>query len=393
MKKKDSIEIVDVFVLHEWYYKIGGVWPLKRDYIKFGMFVVYSLINIIAAYIDTIAVFGNLHLMVENLLETLVITMSLFMVLVVYFHPSLSELITTVKNEIAKEDYQTNEERSLYYAYNRIAYGLSKVAMTSSVITVMAMYMKPLPSVVHALYKSLGNNGTPVDADVLVIPFKGMAVLNITDIRIYFVLYVYRLPCVYLGICHTLTICFILSLVLHICGKLSIIKQRVQMFDTSSKNKLDTAIRHHVQIHLQLIDMVKLIEDIFQYILLLDLVQTSVRLGLSSYVALTSKDAGSEFLAMCTFASYASLLFVLLYVYCFVGEYLTQESKDLTEAYYQCNWQEMPLSCKSSLLICMISSQTHLNFTAGKFYKFSLYGFTGIVKTSMAYLSMLRTVI
>uniref|UniRef100_UPI00223B0D52 odorant receptor 13a-like n=1 Tax=Vespula vulgaris TaxID=7454 RepID=UPI00223B0D52 len=101
--------------------------------------------------------------------------------------------------------------------------------------------------------------------------------------------------------------------------------------------------------------MVQSIEKIFNIVILLDLVQNSIRLGLSSYVTLVSKK--------------------------------------LAETYYHCNWEEMPRNCKSSLLICIICSQSYLSLTAGKFYTFSLYGFTGIVKTSMAYLSMLRTIV
>ncbi|XP_035733484.1 uncharacterized protein LOC118446656 [Vespa mandarinia] len=339
MKKVKPIEIVDVFLLHERYFAIGGVWPLKRSYVKFAIYAVYCTIQITLAYIDLYDVIDDLHLMVENLLETLVSSLSLLMIIIIRFHPSLAKLIVTIKNEIVNNGgyFENNEERSVYYHYNHISNTLSKIASTTSLFTITAMYLKPLPNILHALLHPMEINlaaasaaatNTANNTDIFPLPFKGVKLYHITN----------------------------------------------------------------VQTHGYLM-MVKSIEKIFNVVILLDLVQNSIRLGLSSYVTLVSKDNKSEFVVMCTFASYAAVVFLLIFEYCFIGEYLMQESKKLAESYYHCNWEEMPQNCKTSLLICIICSQTYLNLTAGKFYTFSLYGFTGIVKTSMAYLSMLRTVI
>ncbi|XP_047370319.1 odorant receptor 13a-like isoform X1 [Vespa velutina] len=404
MKKIKPIEIVDVFLLHERYFAIGGVWPLRKSYVKFAIYAVYCTIQITLAYIDLYNVIDDLHLMVENLLETLVSSLSLLMIIIIRFHPSLATLIVTIKNEIVNngEYFENNEERSIYYHYNHISNTLSKIASTTSLFTITAMYLKPLPNILHALLHPMEINLAAASAattnianntDIFPLPFKGVKLYHITNVQTYILLYIFQLPYIYCGFCHTVTTCVILTLVLHICGKLSMMRRRILMLDTKPKDQLNDAIRRHVQSHIQLIWMVKSIEKIFNVVILLDLVQNSIRLGLSSYVTLVSKDNKSEFVVMCTFASYAAVVFLLIFEYCFIGEYLMQESKKLAESYYHCNWAEMPQNCKTSLLICIICSQTYLNLTAGKFYTFSLYGFTGIVKTSMAYLSMLRTVI
>ncbi|XP_047370320.1 odorant receptor 13a-like isoform X2 [Vespa velutina] len=383
MKKIKPIEIVDVFLLHERYFAIGGVWPLRKSYVKFAIYAVYCTIQITLAYIDLYNVIDDLHLMVENLLETLVSSLSLLMIIIIRFHPSLATLIVTIKNEIVNngEYFENNEERSIYYHYNHISNTLSKIASTTSLFTITAMYLKPLPNILHALLHPMEINLAAASAattnianntDIFPLPFKGVKLYHITNVQTYILLYIFQLPYIYCGFCHTVTTCVILTLVLHICGKLSMMRRRILMLDTKPKDQLNDAIRRHVQSHIQLI---------------------CIRLGLSSYVTLVSKDNKSEFVVMCTFASYAAVVFLLIFEYCFIGEYLMQESKKLAESYYHCNWAEMPQNCKTSLLICIICSQTYLNLTAGKFYTFSLYGFTGIVKTSMAYLSMLRTVI
>ncbi|XP_043685146.1 odorant receptor 13a-like [Vespula pensylvanica] len=403
MKKIKPIEIVDVFLLHERYFAIGGVWPFRKSYIKFAIYIVYCSIQITLAYIDLYKVIGDLHLMVENLLETLVSSLSLLMIIIIRFHPTLVKLIVTIKNEIGNDGgyFENKEERSLYYHYNHISNTLSKIASTTSLFTITAMYLKPLPNLLHSLLHPTAINlaaaaatkNTTNNMDIFPLPFKGVKLYHITNVHTYTLLYIFQLPYLYCGFCHTITTCVILTLVLHICGKLSIMRHRVRMFEMKPIDQLNDAIRRHVRSHIQLIWMVQSIEKIFNIVILLDLVQNSIRLGLSSYVTLVSKDNKSEFVVMCTFASYAAVVFLLIFEYCFIGEYLMQESKQLAETYYHCNWEEMPRNCKTSLLICIICSQSYLSLTAGKFYTFSLYGFTGIVKTSMAYLSMLRTIV
>ncbi|CAD6225440.1 GSCOCT00014068001.2-RA-CDS [Cotesia congregata] len=66
--------------------------------------------------------------------------------------------------------------------------------------------------------------------------------------------------------------------------------------------------------------------------------------------------------------------------------------QNLQEMFYICNWQEMSQKSKQSWLICMVSgAKIPMQITAGKIYIFSFNSFTGILRSSMAYVSLLRT--
>lgn len=92
------------------------------------------------------------------------------------------------------------------------------------------------------------------------------------------------------------------------------------------------------------------------------------------------------------------------------------KSHKVCEAYYDCKWYEMPKNTAKCLILCMARSQKPLGLTAGKFGTFCLSTLTDVsyttihiyhivcirlyfinilyfqvVKTAMAYLSVLRS--
>ncbi|XP_070168809.1 uncharacterized protein [Polyergus mexicanus] len=66
------------------------------------------------------------------------------------------------------------------------------------------------------------------------------------------------------------------------------------------------------------------------------------------------------------------------------------KSARLRDTFYNSSWYNNPPSHTKLLSICITRSEKPLMLTAGKFYTLSLNTFTNIVKTSMAYLSILR---
>nr|AGS43071.1 odorant receptor Or3l [Cephus cinctus] len=120
---------------------------------------------------------------------------------------------------------------------------------------------------------------------------------------------------------------------------------------------------------------------------------TTVILGLTCYNIIANSGDLADISTLCCFALYASSMILLLYGYCFVGECLIHESTKIHEACAQCTWYSMPLIYQKALIMCMLCAQRPLQLTAAKFYVFSLDSFSNVIKTSIAYVSMLRTVV
>ncbi|XP_043685151.1 odorant receptor 22c-like [Vespula pensylvanica] len=82
-----------------------------------------------------------------------------------------------------------------------------------------------------------------------------------------------------------------------------------------------------------------------------------------------------------------------LFIYCYIGECLIQESTNLSHAFYRYEWYNVsPINLKM-VNICMLRMKKPQQLTSGKFFVLSLASFTDILKTSMGYLSLLRTLI
>ncbi|XP_070519980.1 odorant receptor 47a-like [Cardiocondyla obscurior] len=144
--------------------------------------------------------------------------------------------------------------------------------------------------------------------------------------------------------------------------------------------------------HYKIIWMSRSLNQIFKLVLLDELIGNILVLAISMFYALVNIDAGQLAVSF-VFGFFGSIALVMLYGYCFVGDQLMQQCINVQQAYYQCKWHDFPNSCKKSLLICMLRAQVTLRLTGGGFYIFSLYGFTEIMKTCLAYISMLRTLV
>ncbi|XP_017797471.1 PREDICTED: odorant receptor 22c-like [Habropoda laboriosa] len=202
-------------------------------------------------------------------------------------------------------------------------------------------------------------------------------------------MYAFQGPLMLVGLNHITTLSLIVSLVLHVCGKFSILSYRIQNIQIQSKDNLNRKIEDFVTDHIKLIRMANSINSALEVILLIDLTQTSIRMAVLIYSALLSPEA--NLVGTFTYVLYILLVTSLLYLYSFIGERLAYESTKVTEAYYDTEWQELSVRNQKLLLLAMRSGRRTLYLTAGKVYNFSLYGFIHIMKTSFGYVSLLRT--
>ncbi|XP_076181188.1 odorant receptor 82a-like [Ptiloglossa arizonensis] len=127
-------------------------------------------------------------------------------------------------------------------------------------------------------------------------------------------------------------------------------------------------------------------------ILLIELLSCGFRLGIAFYVVLINDTfkLSTEPLVAYNFLVYATDVGSFIYLYSYIGEQLMYESQKIGDAFYDINWPEAANSDRKALLMCIMNGQKTMFITAGKFFTFSLFGFSGVIKTSMGGLSMLR---
>ncbi|XP_046141399.1 uncharacterized protein LOC114878431 [Osmia bicornis bicornis] len=164
------------------------------------------------------------------------------------------------------------------------------------------------------------------DSKSFVLPFPVRAFLHYEDnFQNYIVMYVYQLPLLFVALFHTNTVSLIFNLVLHVCGKFSILSHRIQniQVDSLSVNQFPNRIKQLVKTHLKLIVTAKMLNSALDTILLIELIQTSIRMGVLVYM-LSVTEIGN-FLNTLRYSLYITAVTSMLYLYSYIGECLAQE--------------------------------------------------------------------
>ncbi|KAK0093054.1 hypothetical protein PV326_014422 [Microctonus aethiopoides] len=360
---------------------IGGIWPLDKTYVRATIWTIYLTLHLIAVYAELLAVFGDLEAMVLSVLESVMQTMVLTKLIVFRHSKILRKLILHIKEDFNDEFYDNDEEKKIYLKYNHLAKLYFKLSMPYIVLGASSYFFRPI---ITNIIMSDDSNGS------FILPFRTKLFFNLSDSKIYYLTYAYQSPMIYLLICHNAWICVLITIVLHICGQLAILRHRIQgIIINTNKDESQIIFQRIVKRHMRAIWMAKKMDDTFHFILLFDLVGTTLLLGLMSYVVITGSNmSDSSFGPVYVVCALATIL--LLYGYCIVGECLIDESNRVHIAFYQCMWYESSKSFRKGLIICLQQTQEPLRITGGKFFVFSLNGFTDVLKTAMGYLSMLR---
>ena len=70
-----------------------------------------------------------------------------------------------------------------------------------------------------------------------VLPYRTHLFFGIEDTRTYALVYIYQTPMVYLNAVHTASVCLLITLVLHVCGRMSVLSHRIRNINAPSKDR------------------------------------------------------------------------------------------------------------------------------------------------------------
>ncbi|XP_035742401.1 odorant receptor 22c-like [Vespa mandarinia] len=268
---------------------------------------------------------------------------------------SLKLLLVEIQNNFIVDNYNTFEKRFIFMKYTKLAKYYFLVAVPTMTIAGAFYYIQELMPNVR-----MGNN-------------RSMLVI----------------PCITLGFVGF--DCLFTNLAFHITAQFGILSCTIrEILDDS--NGFQRNIRKLVFQHYKLIRQAESLEDNFNVIILQQLMGTTLQLCISGYNTLLST-VSKEGITLILFYSYAFGVLSTLFTYCYIGECLIQESSNLSNAFYRYEWYNVsPMNLKM-VNICMLRMKKPQQLTSGKFFVLSLASFTDILKTTMGYLSVLRTLL
>ncbi|XP_043264916.1 uncharacterized protein LOC122404758 [Colletes gigas] len=330
-----SIKIKDPLVLTERILSLGGNWPSQRTYVLFKFTVVYFCLLMVLQYWELTYSVGDLTATALILEETIVTTTMYFgFLLLAQSRKQLEQVITVMKEDIASDaTFENDEEKYLYFSYNIISQRIGKcVAFLATFVSIL-LYLNPAIQLLSSFVR--GNFSNPYE-----LPYRSYVMFDYRNPELYTLVYILQFPIIYVPVYHGGEVGMIVNMVLHLCAKLSVLSHRIRNIQPKHFND----------------DIKKVVIE---------------HLKLTKYVYGCSRKILVFF----------SILFTAT-----VGH----KSQKVGDAFYNINWPEVNCNDRKALLTCIVNGQKTMHITAGRFYVFSLFGFTGIMKTSMAGFSMLR---
>ncbi|XP_043488575.1 odorant receptor Or2-like [Polistes fuscatus] len=181
--------------------------------------------------------------------------------------------------------------------------------------------------------------------------------------------------------------------VLHACGQLEILIRRLEELVEDSKTsivsldeKLAALVKHHINVR----GFLENIEDAMQQICLVEVVGCTLILCLLGYYIIIEWE-NNDAIAILTYAILLLTFTFNIFIYCFIGELLTDQATKVARTSCTLEWFHLPEKTARCLILIMAMSSRPIKITAGKFLDLSLNSFGSVVRTSVAYLNMLRT--
>ncbi|XP_076760684.1 odorant receptor 35 [Xylocopa sonorina] len=184
-------------------------------------------------------------------------------------------------------------------------------------------------------------------------------------------------------------------LVMHACGQFRILVTKLNKLvggiigekDLDTHNKRLSNIVEH---HLQILSFISEIEALLNEICFVELVGCTMNICFLGYYLLTEWEQ-NETIGTLTYCTLLVSFTFNIFILCYIGEILSEQCGKIGLSAYMIDWYRIPGKKALSLMLICAMSNTSKKLTAGKLVELSLSSFCSVVKSSLAYLSLLRT--
>ncbi|XP_076227581.1 uncharacterized protein LOC116429751 isoform X2 [Nomia melanderi] len=331
MPNDDSTDVRDALVFSRRIFSLGGLWPDKYMPLIPETLVVYIAFHLVTEIWALVELPDRtaIALIMCSLEFVFMFTMFLLFILI-RFNNHLKPLIDNMRREMEEEKiFKNNTEKHLYLRYNAISYNFGKYSLMLQCGLVSLIFFRPL---IHLLGRSFAVRRWSLRSAV---PLGN-------------------------------------SYLVHAVGAHSGSQFDSYIEPTPMREILDFVLPHT--------NRASQTGRSFS--------REHQEPGATTFEA--DDNLRTDSVAAINFTMYAVNLAALLYLYSYVGEQFVYESEDLAAALYDTEWPEVMNKDRRTLLTCLVNGQRTEYLTAGKFYKFSLFGFTDMMKFSMGFISMLQ---
>nr|XP_003700932.1 PREDICTED: odorant receptor Or2-like [Megachile rotundata] len=183
--------------------------------------------------------------------------------------------------------------------------------------------------------------------------------------------------------------------VMHACGQFRILVMKLQRLVDGATGKNSVRTYEHrlgdiVEHHLQILRFISRVEDLLNEICLVEVVGCTMNICFLGYYLLTEWEQ-SEAIGTLTYCLFFISLTFNIFILCYIGEILSEQCQNVGLSACMIDWYRFRQKKALGLILIVAISNSSTKLTAGKLVELSLSNFCSVFKSSLAYLSLLRT--
>ncbi|XP_019698115.1 odorant receptor 43a [Harpegnathos saltator] len=377
--------------LNRFMLKIIGLWPPDnrdpREAIKSRFRLLYNLITLlfvlaIPSLASLIRVWGNMILMIDNLIYSLPISIAVFKVCIFWYkQEALAPLIDMIVRDWIKP--KLKEERDVMLRLAKIS---RMIAMCGCLIVIVPMVLSVICSLFGITNRHLTN---------LTDPGKPLAIQSyyLHDVskspQFELTLLAQEITLITTGISYYSIDHFLGLLVLHVCGQME--NLHLRLTNVRKCTDFDVTLKYNVQDHVRLIRSVEIIDDSFYIMMLILVLYFGIIFCLQGFLIINvlNDDGQLSFMQLVWFIALTTCVLVHMCLYCAVGESLVTQCKKIHRATYEYAWYNINPKAARNLILIMLRASKPIHITAGKIFPMTMATFCNLLKTSASYISVL----
>ncbi|XP_034171927.1 odorant receptor 83a-like [Osmia lignaria lignaria] len=181
-------------------------------------------------------------------------------------------------------------------------------------------------------------------------------------------------------------------LAVHACGQMEVLmcwlKHLVDGRPDIGKT-VDERIAKIVSQHVRILKFLTLMERTLRPISFAEFLACTLNLCLVGYYIITEWNSRNIIITVGYVILYTSLTFNI-FIFCYIGELVAEQCRKVGETSYMIEWYRLAGKRKLFCILVMEMSNSSIKLTAGSMIELSISTFTDVVKTSVAFLNVLR---
>ncbi|XP_035739551.1 odorant receptor 43a-like [Vespa mandarinia] len=367
-----------------------GTWPLQDEgifaMIRFGISFVLEFGTLVSVLMEVQLNCGNTDETLDFLGAAASTFSGLMKLIFIKLHRTdLQRIILS-----ALKDWSSiiaiSSVKEIMLKYTERGKLVCRVQMGFALIIISAMILDALPK----LDLSQSDSGT-LNEDILKrIPLRTMCLFGNISTSTYWTVFILQtiqmLNAVFVDTGNDV---FFFGIAMHICGQFDSLKIFHNEFKMLDEENRVHKIKEFIERHSHLLNLARLLENTYNNILLVILMTSGLHIclaGIQIMLLYKQNDIVPLVKAVVAFI----IILGQLFLYSYVGNYLSSLSQEICQVISNCPWYELPPSIVRNFVFIIMRTHVPLLLTAGRFYPMDMTGFKNILKASFSYFSVLR---